>query len=162
MIDKLLAILVRDIQSARSYRLSFFFQFIGPVVLLFTFFFIARILESAFLPALDRYGGDYFAFALIGIIFASYVGIAMASTASGIRAYQRSGTLEVLLTTPTGLGTVIFGSSLYSLITRTIFIVLYLFLGATVFGVDLSQANVLTGLAALGLMILVMLGLGML
>ena len=50
MIDKLLAILVRDIQSARSYRLSFFFQFIGPVVLLSVFFFISRILEKAFLP----------------------------------------------------------------------------------------------------------------
>ena len=162
MIDKMLAILTRDFQAARSYRLSFLFQFTGPVFLLLVFFFLARILESAIIPALERYGGNYFAFALIGIIFGSYVSIALASTSANIRAYQASGTLEVLLTTRTGLGTIIFGASLYSFLTRSVFILIYLLIGATIFRVDFSLANPLTAIVALALMILAMLGMGML
>lgn len=162
MIDKLWAILCRDIQAARSYRISFLLQFIGPVFLLLTFFFLARILEAAFLPALERYGGDYFAFALVGIVFNTYVSLALGTTAGNVRRYQASGTFEVLLTTQTGLGTIILGSSLYSFITRTVFIGFYLFIGATAFGVDFSHSNPITAIVALVLMMLVMLGLGML
>ena len=162
MIDKLLAILQRDFQSVRSYRVSFIFQFIGPAFLLVAFFFLARVLEKAFLPALERYGGDYFAFALIGIIFSTYVALSLGTAAGNVRAYQASGTLEVLLTTRTGLGTVILGSSLYGFLSRTLFIVLYLVLGATVFGVDFSHSNPLTAVVAMTLMVVAMLGLGML
>ena len=114
MIDKLLAILQRDFLAVRSYRLSFIFEFVGPVFLLVAFFFLASVLEAAFLPSLERYGGNFFAFALIGIVFSSYVSISLATTSGNVRAYQASGTLEVILTTQTGLGTVILGSSLYS------------------------------------------------
>ena len=162
LIDKLLSILQRDFLAARSYRIAFLLQFVGPIFLLLSFFFLARLLQTAVIPDLDRYGGDYFAFALVGIIFTSYVSLSLGTAAGNIRAYQASGTLEVILTTRTGLGTVILGSSLYSFLSKTIFIAIYLLLAATVFGVDFSQADPLTAFVALAFMIVAMLGLGML
>jgi ABC-2 type transport system permease protein len=143
---KPLAFLKRDLSLMLSYRLSFFLQFFGIFFSVLMFFFIARLFGQAATPYLAAYGGDYFSFVLVGIAFSGYLGVAMGSFSGSIRQGQMMGTLEVMLVTPTRLSTILISSSLWSFAFTSLRIVVYLVVGALVFGVNLSQANWLAAL----------------
>jgi ABC-2 type transport system permease protein len=151
---KPLAFLGRDLSLMLSYRLSFFLQFFGIFFSVLMFFFIARLFGPAATPYLAAYGGDYFSFVLIGIAFSGYLGVAISSFSSSIRQGQMMGTLEVMLVTPTRLSTILVSSSLWSFAFTSLRIVVYLAVGALVFGVNLNQANWLAALLIQALTIL--------
>ncbi|UCC87652.1 MAG: ABC transporter permease [Anaerolineales bacterium] len=151
---KPLAFLARDLSLMLSYRLSFFLQFFGIFFSVLMFFFIARLFGPAATPYLAAYGGDYFSFVLIGIAFSGYLGVAISSFSSSIRQGQMMGTLEVMLVTPTRLSTILVSSSLWSFAFTSLRIVVYLAVGALVFGVNLNQANWLAALLIQALTIL--------
>ena len=92
-------------------------------------------------PYLEPYGGDYFAFVLIGIAFAGYFGVGLSRFANSLRQAQTTGTLEAMLTTPTSLSTIIISSSLWSYLMTTFRVALYLFIGAVFLNVDLENGN---------------------
>lgn len=144
------AFIRRDFTEATSYRLAFVFQLFSIVLVVLTFFFISRLLGEAASPYLQQYGGDYFAFALIGLALARYTGVALNSFASNISRAQSTGTLEALLVTQTGASTIILSSSLYTYLWATLDVFVYL-VGGALLGVDLSRANVPATLLALGL-----------
>jgi ABC-2 type transport system permease protein len=154
---KPLAFVKRDLSLMLSYRLSFFLQFFGIFFSVLMFFFIARLFGQAATPYLAAYGGDYFSFVLVGIAFSGYLGVAMGSFSSSIRRGQMMGTLEVMLVTPTRLSTILVSSSLWSFAFTSLRIVVYLVVGALVFGVNLSHAN---WLAALLIQVLTILSFG--
>ena len=161
MINKLFAIFWKDLLSAASYRLSFFGQLIMPAFVIASFFFLSRLLEEASLSELHRYGSDYFSFALVGIVFATFAGLFLNTLASTIRLGQTMGTLEQVLTTRTSLGTYLVGSSLYSMLWGTVISVGFLGMGVLVFGADFHNANLASGSLILGLSMIIMLGLGL-
>lgn len=140
-ITKILAFLKRDYQKAISYKFSFFMQIFGIFLSVTTFFFLSKMLGDKPIPMLAQYGGNYFAFVIIGVAFNSYLGVAINSLAQNIREGQMMGTLEALLVTQTGLPTIIFASSLYSFLFTSLRVVLFLLIGALIFELDLSQAN---------------------
>lgn len=158
--DKLVTVLWRDLLSATSYRLGFTFQFVGPLLMIVSFFFLSRLLEDTTVEELVPYGGEYFPFALVGLVFASYSGVFLRTVVSGVRQGQMTGTFEVVLTMRTSLATYLVGSSLYALLRSTVIVVVFLLLGIVVFGVDLGNANLGAGLLVLALIMLTMLGLG--
>ena len=160
MMQKLWAIFLRDLQMVASYRAAFLFEFTAPLFMIISFYFIGRLMNTATIPGLDRYGGDYFAFALVGIVFSSYVGIALGTVVSAVRTGQASGTLEVILTTQTSLVTFLAGSSLYGLLRSSILVVLYLAAGGLFLKVSFAGANVMGGVLALLLSMLSLVGLG--
>lgn len=160
MANKLAAIFWRDLLSATSYRLSFLLQFAAPLFMVLSFFFLSRLLGEAALPDLERYGGDYFSFALVGIVFMTYTGVFLGTVVSTIRGGQTLGTLELVLTTQTSLATYLLGSSLYALVRGTIMIAGFLLLGTLAFGMDLQGANFVAGVIVLVLGMLAVLGLG--
>ncbi|MEJ2265934.1 MAG: ABC transporter permease, partial [Anaerolineales bacterium] len=105
-------------------------------------------------PYLEAYGGDYFAFVLIGIAFAGYFGVGLSSFSSSLRQAQTTGTLEAMLTTPTALSTIILSSSLWSYLLTTLRVLVYLLIGDLFLKVNLGGGNYLGALIVLILTII--------
>jgi ABC-2 type transport system permease protein len=78
----------------------------------------------------------------------------MRSLSESIREGQMLGTLESLLVTQTEIPTIILSSSLYSFIWASFRVAVYLMLGAFVFDVDMSNANLIGALLILILTII--------
>ncbi len=148
------ATLRRDVQAEVSYRFSFLLQFVGMFFSVAVFYFVAQLLGEAAAPFLAPYGGDYFAFVLIGIAFAGYFGVGLSGFSSSLRNAQTTGTLEAMLTTPTGVSTIIVSASLWDYLLTTLRVLVYLFIGAVFLGVDLGQGNYPAALVVLVLTII--------
>jgi len=137
------AFIRRDFLIQASYRMSFFTQWIGLFISIFTLYYISKLVDARASSYLAGYGVTYFPFVLVGIAATSYIGTSMNSFSSNVTREIWSGTLEAMLATPTSLSTIIFSLALYNFIQATINVLLYLLLGCLLLKVDLSQMNIL-------------------
>jgi ABC-2 type transport system permease protein len=137
-----LAFLKRDFSQEISYRLSFIMQLGGILFSVAIFYFMARLFGSSVAPQLAEYGGDYFSFVLIGLAFTGFLGLSLSSFAQSIREGQMMGTLEIMLLSPTRLSAILVSSSLWAYVMTTVRVVIYLLVGAFIFGANLGQANI--------------------
>jgi ABC-2 type transport system permease protein len=156
------AFLKRDFSVALSYRLGFMLEILGIFFGVASFYFLSRLFGNALVPQLEQYGGDYFSFVLIGLAFNSYLGLSISSFAESIRDGQITGTLEIMLLSPTRLSAILLSSSLWDYLLTTINVVVYLLFGGLVFGFSISQANFLTAVVVLILSIAAFSGIGIL
>lgn len=126
------AFLRRDAKIAVSYRLQFIFQVASVMSVSITFFFVSIMLRrvEGGIESLDRYGGRYFGFVLVGLAFSSYLDAALRMLAQAIRQAQMTGTLEAMLATRTPVGAVVAGSALYTLAFSTFRMALFLAFGS--------------------------------
>lgn len=138
---KLRAFLERDLAIERSYRLAFALQAASVLLSIAAYYFLARFIGGARIPGLEAYGGDYFAFVLVGVALHDYLGTSLDAFSRSIREAQIAGTLEALLSTQTRLHTIILCSAAYPFLWTTGTVVLYLALGGWLFGVPLASAN---------------------
>ena len=155
-----LAFLRRDWRLQLSYRFSFLLQFFGIFFNLLVFYFLSKLVGNSAAPNLKPYGGNYFAFVLIGLAFSGYFGVGLNSFAANLREAQTTGTLEAMLMTPTRLSTVIMSSSIYDYGFVTFQVFVYLALGGLLFGVQLDKGNTPAALVVLVLTIIAMTSLG--
>lgn len=135
--DRFLAFLERDLRVESSYRLSFAWTFLGIFTSVFMFYYMARLLGPAASPHVQEYGGNYFAFLLIGIAFVRYLNVALHGFSGGLRRAQSDGTLEAMLMTPTRVSMIAFGSSLWNYARTTLEVLVYLAMGRLFLGIDL-------------------------
>lgn len=98
---KPLAFLKRDLLIEVSYRFSFVFQVVSILLSIASYYFLARFIGSSLIPGLDAYGGDYFAFVLIGVALYDYLTTSLDAFSRSIRESQLAGTMEALLSTQT-------------------------------------------------------------
>jgi len=159
---KALAFLKKDLLNEMSYKLAFIMQVFGIFLSVTMFYFLSLMFGKSSLPSLAQYGGNYFAFVLIGIAFSNYLDVSLSSMSRKIREGQMMGTLEALLATQTGLTTIIVSSSLYSFLFTSLQVFVYLIIGVFMYQLDLSQANYLGGIIVLLLSILAFSGFGIL
>lgn len=126
------AFLRRDAKIAFSYRLQFVFQVASVMSVCITFFFLSIMLRrvEGGIESLDRYGGRYYGFVLVGLAFSSYLDSALRMLAQAIRQAQMTGTLEAMLATRTPVGAVVAGSALYTLVFSTFRMALFLAFGS--------------------------------
>lgn len=157
-----MAFLKRDFSQALSYRLSFLLQIGGIFFSVAIFYFLSELFGSAMSPQLEAYGGNYFSFVLIGLAFTGFLGLSLSSFATSIREGQMMGTLEIMLLSPTRLSVILLSSSIWSYLLTTFRVVLYLVVGAFVFGADLGNANVGGALLIMFLSIASFTGIGVL
>ncbi len=150
----------RDYTIEFSYKLSFVMQFIGIFLNVFMFYFMSQLVDGDSQPALAQYGGDYFAFVLIGIAFSLYFTVALSSFAKNLREAQTTGTLEAMLLTPTDMSTIILSSALWDYLFTTLRVFIYLAVGRFVFNADIGGGNYLGALVVLLLTIVAFSGLG--
>lgn len=160
ILRKLYAFLWRDWQQARSYRLSFAMQTVGLAVPLVSLYFMGRLFNQVDVSPVDEYGGNYPAFALVGVIIVGYSGTALRSFTGALRSAQVTGTLEILVLTPTSLPTMMFGWSLYPFLRSTLFLFVAMFGGLFILGLSFAGANVISAVVTVLLTITVMGSLG--
>jgi ABC-2 type transport system permease protein len=149
LLKKVFAFVKRDFQNEVSYKFSFLLQVFGIFINVSVFFFLSKLLGAASIPQLAQYGGNFFAFVLIGIAFNYYLSVALYSITQSIREGQMTGTLEALLVTQTEIPTIIISSSIYSFLFATVRVILFIIIGVLVYGLDLSRANYLGALIIL-------------
>ncbi|HRY30350.1 MAG TPA: ABC transporter permease [Elusimicrobiota bacterium] len=152
----------RDFTIHTSYRLGFAIDLLGVFFSAATFYFVAKMVGPSAMPLLKNYGGDYFAFVLIGIAFSTYQNVGLNSFAQSLRQEQFINTLEPLLLTPVTLPQFLLGSSLWDFLYATAQVGFYLALGMVVFGLRLAEANVGPAGAVLVLTLIAFMGLGVL
>lgn len=162
MISSALAFLRRDLLVAWSYRLQFFAQIGSILTTVLVFFFMGKLITPQHSPLLTAYGGDYFAFSLVGLAFADYLMIAVNGFAAEIRRGQLEGTFEALLSTPTPPLGILLYSSLYSFLFTTVRILAYLGIGLTFFGMHWHLENPLLFLLVFLLTVCSFWGIGLL
>ena len=137
------AFVVRDVQAELSYRLSVLLQVGGLLWMLVVFWFAARLVGSG-VPALQRYGGDYFSFVLLGYAPLEFLRVGVMGFSGSIREAQAHGTLEALLVTRSGIPTIVFGSVsflyLRALLRAALLMSIGIFAGAWGSSIDLPAA----------------------
>ncbi|HOW28122.1 MAG TPA: ABC transporter permease [Elusimicrobiota bacterium] len=158
----LLAFFRRDMTVQLSYKFAFAFDVFSVFFSAATFYFVAKLFGQAAIPALQRYGGNYFAFVLIGIAFATYQNVGLNSFSQSLRQEQFLNTLEPLFLTPVSLPKFLVGAGLWDFFYATLEVVLYLSLGFLLFGLRLPQANLPAAGMILLLTLVAFMGLGVL
>jgi len=149
LIYKPLSFLRRDYMEAASYRLSFLWQVFGVLFSVVMFYFIARLFGASASPYLAAYGGEYFPFVLIGIAFTRYLNVALTTFVDTVRDGQETGTVEVMLITPTRYLAILVYSSLWDYLYVTYEVALYLVIGIFGFGLQVGSADLLSTLVIL-------------
>ena len=142
--------------------LSYHFQFAVRVFQIFMFttslFFIAKIVHNP--PELQQYGGRYFEFVVIGVIVVQFVNLGTGTFTSSISDEQRAGTLEVVLSSPTGLATLLAGSFLEPLFLTVVQMALYMTTAIVVFRAHIPLSGLGLALPLLALTMLTFCALG--
>ncbi len=144
----------RDVKIALSYRLAFVLRFLSTLFQVAVFYFISKLVTGS--PAgLERYGGNYFAYALVGLAFLRLFSIGLTGYAAAITEAQQMGTLEAQALLPTPLPVLIIGANLwpylYALGETVLFLLLGWALGAPLHGANMLAAAALALLASLAI-----------
>lgn len=145
ILRKAWAFIRRDFQIETSYSINFLITAANSLFPLVLFFFVSQLVSSP--GSLEQYGGDYFAYSLIGLAFTRYFQLALGSFSDSIQRAQVTGCLEAMLGSQTPAQVSVLLSSLYSLIVSALQLALIFMVGVFVFGFDLSRMNLFsTGL----------------
>ena len=159
---KLAAFAARDWHVQSSYRFAVLVNLGQMLFTVASFFFIGRLVTPQRAASLAPYGGDYFAFVLVGLAGSQYLSTSLSSFSGAIRDEQLQGTLEAILATPTRLSTIMLGGVLWDFFWTTVEVLVCLGLGVMVFGVDLGRINVPASVVLWGLSLLSLSSLGVL
>jgi ABC-2 type transport system permease protein len=122
-IARITAVARRDFHIEGSYRLRYVNRLVEVAITAIVVYQISKLVVDA--PELERYGGDYFDYALIGLAVMSIARLGISTFNSNIVREQTQGTLEVLLATPTRVSVLLIGSFVFPLALTSIDLVLY-------------------------------------
>jgi ABC-2 type transport system permease protein len=162
LLRKAAAFIRRDFQIESSYKMNFVMNVIDSMMILIFFYFLNELIARGQSRYLDRYGGHFLAFSVIGLAFARYFQLTLRMFSESIRAAQLSGCLEAMLSSQTDALTIVLMSSLYGLISGAAQPLLILATGAFVMGVDLTHMNFLATILVLVFSILTFVAFGVL
>lgn len=143
-IHKIAAFIKRDFAMETSYRLAFILHIGKIFIYVLTFYFISSLFGKGASAYLAEYGGEYFPFVLIGIVFSEYLFVSLHSISQTIRGEQVMGTLESILATPTKVSTIIIGSCTWDFFFTSLNIFINLLLGVIFFKVNLGAMNLVS------------------
>lgn len=137
------AFLRKDLLEESSYRLNFFLGIGSTLVTLLFLVFVSEFVSGlsgdvGSYP--EDYTGDYFSFALLGLVMHGFLGATLQQYSSRIRQAQLLGTLEALLATRTRLPTIILCLPLYPLLLTAVRGSAFLLFGALFFGLEAHWA----------------------
>jgi ABC-2 type transport system permease protein len=137
-LDKLRAILQRDLLTAIRYRSGFIVTLVGVFIELAAFYFLSHAIGPGFRPN----GVEYFPFLLVGTGLYTFFVMSAQSFLSTVQEAQQTGTLEVLMTTSTAPAELIILSSISAFAGNLVNLLIYLFAGVAVFRAS-THANIL-------------------
>jgi ABC-2 type transport system permease protein len=154
-LDKLRAILWRDLLTAIRHRSGFVVTLVGVFTELAAFYFLSRAIGPGFRPN----GVDYFPFLLVGTGIYTFFLMSAQAFLSAVQEAQQTGTLEVLMTTSTAPSELVILSSISAFAGNLINLLVYLFAGVAVFRAAI-HANFLSCVAVLVCSLAIALSLG--
>ncbi len=157
----LFAFFRRDFDNATSYKLSFILDILNIFLSIIGFYFLSKLIGNSADQYLAAYGIDYFSFYVVGAAFSVYFWSSFSSFTGVIQTGQANGTLEIMLASPTGLPTILIGSSLYGIFYSSVVGFLYLLAGFLL-GVQFHFGNLLTVLTIFILTIVTFSAMGLL
>lgn len=160
MIRTPLAFIKKDLLITLSYRFNLIIMIAGILFSVTIISLVSSLVDSANVPILKTYGGSYFGFLMIGIAFSDYAGISINSFAGSIRDGQLTGTLEIILSSPTRLFTFLFSSSLWSYMFTTFRLFIYFTASIFVFHLRIGNANMPAAIVIFTLSIITFIAIG--
>lgn len=119
-----------------SYRTAFISDWANMLLQVSLFYFVARLVDPARIPAFDGRTATFLEFTAIGVAFSSFVQVSFARVMVAIRNEQVTGTLESLFVTPTAPATLQLGLVVYDLVYVPVRTAIYLALIALALGAD--------------------------
>lgn len=149
---KIFHLILRDLWTGLSYRLSLTLGILSGIISLLQFALLGYFLqEGNTFPGIASYGGNILAFLITGSVFTSFVGVALSSFSGFLQSEQSMGTLEALLVSTTPLTRLMIYSGIASFINTLVNTAILLGLLLYLFGVPLSInfTGVAVSLAAL-------------
>lgn len=161
MLAKIWAFQRKEWQVGLTHPVSALLRFGRGVALLVSLYFVGKLFSGTTPSQLAPYGGDYFRFVLLGLVFSQLMSSAQGSLSRTIRTEGFQGTLEVILLTPTSFRLLALSKALWDLGVVSLKGGLYLLAGLLLFGADLSRIDwAAAGLTAL-LTVSTFLGIGL-
>lgn len=154
-----LAFIKRDATLMVSYRFAFVVQLAIIFVAVPFFYFSTKLVAEGDPDRLAAYGGDPFAFALIGFAFLDYSAVSLKRFNESIRESQLMGTLEISLLSPSPISKILLYSALWGYTFSTIRLAIYILLGMA-FGLRFPDADFFAALVMLLLSIVAFASLG--
>src|SRR5260370_28457069 len=128
-LDKLHAILRRDLLTAIRHRSGFVVTLVGVFTELAAFYFLSRAIGPSFRPG----GLEYFPFLLVGTGVYTFFVMSAQAFLSAVQEAQQTGTLEVLMTTSTAPAELVILSSISAFAGNLVNLLVYLFAAVAVF-----------------------------
>jgi ABC-2 type transport system permease protein len=123
--------------------------------------FFSRFVASAANPHLARYGGNYLAFSVVGLLVAELQHVGLSGLAQRIRTAQVMGVLEAELSTPAPPWMVLGVAPIYEFGTAAIRSVVYLVAASRLLGVRFQNVNFASVAVAVPLVLAAFGGLGL-
>lgn len=155
ILDKLHAILRRDLLTAIRHRSGFVVTLVGVFTELAAFYYLSRAIGPGFRPD----GVEYFPFLLVGTGLYTFFVMSAQAFLSVVQGAQQTGTLEVLMTTSTAPAELVILSSISAFTGSLTNLLVYLFAGVAVFRAAV-HANLFSCLVVLALSLAIALALG--
>ncbi len=137
------AFLVRDFLIAISYRTAFVLDVMWIALVVPVLFFLSSVFAGVAPDKLVEYGGNYFAFLLVGIAFQDYNTFSQTNFNHSIREHQLMGTLEIVMLAPTPVPLILLCSSIWGYCYTSLRFCAYLLVGIA-FGIDITKTNLLS------------------
>jgi len=150
-VARVAAIARRDLLTERTYRLRYVTRVVEVAITGLIAFNVSKLVVDS--PELEKYGGDYFDFVMVGLAVMSVARLGIGAFNQNILREQSLGTMEILLSTPTPISVILAGSFVFPLLLTAADLVLYLGLGIGVFGNGLRPVGVLYSLPLLALLL---------
>jgi len=147
-LSKMRAIFRRDAIVTVSYPGNFALTWLSIIVEVMVAWYLSMLVPHSARFAANGAVVPYFQYLAINFAFMRFQTAALNAFAEAIRDGQLTGTLEVVLATPTTLPVLVLSSGVWSFVLTALQTVVYLLL-ATAFGLDLSHLNALTALVFL-------------
>lgn len=154
-LDKLYAVLRRDLLTAIRHRSGFVVTMVGVLTELAAFYFLSRAIGPGFRPD----GLAYFPFLLVGTGVYTFFVMSAQAFLNAVQEAQQTGTLEVLMTTSTPPAELIVLSSVSAFAGNLLNLIVYLVAGVAVFRASI-HVNFLSLLVAVVLCLAIALALG--
>lgn len=132
----------------------------GSVVL--ALYFLSRFVGAGANPHLTRYGGDYLAFTVVGLLVTELQQVGVAALASRVRTAQLMGYLEAELASPAPPWMVLASAPVYEFVGATLRSTAYLLGAWWLLDVNLARANWTSVALAIPVVVLAFAGVGLL
>lgn len=152
----------REAIIVSGYRLAFGVRALGFGLSILALVFLGHLINAGSNPHLARYGGNYLAFAVLGLLVLDFQQVGVTRLSQRIRTAQLLGVLEAELATPAPPWMVLGVAPVYEFGAATLRAAGYLVVAWLLFDVRYANANVASVLAVLPLMVAAFAGLGLL